>query len=413
MNVALNDHVENSEEYELYCDGRLADPYPLLERLRDKDPIHWSERLSSWLITRYDDVFACLNDPRLASNRASAYMRALPEPQRTELRPLGEHISNWLGFTDPPKHTRMRKLVSKVFTPKLAEDMRDRIQAIVQALIDRVQSRGQMDIIKDFAFPLPATVICEILGIDSDKQDHFKCCLDDINAFVGGFGPSLITTANQAYKSQKEVAGFLRELSLQRRNQPLSDMISALAAVEDMDGGLTEQELLGLCVFLFSAGEETTVSLIGNGMLLLMQNPDVLERLKKNPELSKSAIEEFLRYESPIQILPRLAVEDVQIRDRWIRKEQAVILVLSSANRDPSVFPDSNRLEIDRSNNRHLAFGWNRHFCLGAPLARIEAQIAITSLIQQFPGIRIQDKKALRWRENLTIRCLECLPVLL
>jgi len=268
-----------------------------------------------------------------------------------------------------------------------------------------------MDIIKDFAFPLPATVICEILGIDSDKQEEFKACLDDINAFVGGFGPSLTKIANQAYESQKKVASFLRELALQRRSQPLTDMISALAAVEGIDGGLTEQELLGLCVFLFSAGEETTVSLIGNGMLLLMRNPDVLQRLKEEPELGKSAIEEFLRYESPIQILPRLAVDDIEMRGRWIRKGQAVILVLGSANRDPSVFSDSHQLKIDRQNNRHLAFGWNIHFCLGAPLARIEGQIAITSLIQTFPNIRLQDKNALKWRDNLTIRCLESLPV--
>jgi pimeloyl-[acyl-carrier protein] synthase len=404
--------IQSLRDYELYCEGRLADPYPLFQRLREEDPVHWSERLGSWIVTRYHDVYALLNDPRLASDRVSAYMSALPEPQRTSLRPLGEHVSNWLGFTDPPKHTRMRKLVSKVFTPKLADDMRDRIQAIVNMLLDRVQPRGQMDIIKDFAYPLPATVICEILGISSDNQQQFKAWLNDINAFVGGFGPGLTKIADQAYKSQTELADFLRELSLQRRSQPTGDLISALSAVEGESEGLTEQELLGLCVFLFSAGEETTVSLIGNAMFLLMQNRDELERLKKQPELIRSAIEEFLRYESPIQVLIRVAARDIEIRNRCIRKGQAVILVQGSANRDPAQFPDPDRLDIGRSDNRHVAFGWGIHFCLGAPLARIEGQIAIKSIFERFPNIRLQGND-LKRKENLTLRCFESLPVLL
>ena len=397
-------------DYELYCEGRLADPYPLLRRLREEDPIHWSERLGSWIVTRYDDLYALVNDPRLASDRSSAYMSVLPEPQQTNLRPLGEHISNWLGFTDPPKHTRMRKLVGKVFTPRLAENMSGRIQEIVDSLLDRVQSTGRIDIIKDFAYPLPATVICEILGIQSDEQDQFKVWLDDINAFLGGFGPSLTKVADRAFDSQQKVAGFIRELSYERRQHPRNDMISALVAVEGETGGLTEQELLGLCVFLFSAGEETTVSLIGNSMLLLMRNPHELERLRKQPELISSAVEEFLRYESPIQILTRVAAEEIEIRNRRIGKGQPVILVQGAANHDPEQFPDPDRLDIGRKDNRHVAFGWGIHFCLGAPLARIEARIAISTIINRFPGIQLQDQP-LKWKENLTLRCLESLPM--
>jgi pimeloyl-[acyl-carrier protein] synthase len=398
------------EDYELYCEGRLADPYPLLRRLREEDPIHWSERLGSWIITRYDDVYALVNDPRLKSNRSAAYMRVLPEPQQTNLKPLGEHISNWLGFTDPPKHTRMRTLVGKVFTPRLAANMAGRIQAIVDSLLDRVESTGQIDIIKDFAYPLPATVICEILGIQSGNQDQFKVWLDDINAFLGGFGPSLAKVADRAYKSQQSVAAFIRELAYERRRRPCDDLISALASVEGESGGLTEQELLGLCVFLFSAGEETTVSLIGNSMLLLIRNPREFERLKAEPALINSAVEEFLRYESPIQILTRVVADEIEIRNRRMEPGQPVILVLGAANRDPEQFPDPDRLDIARANNRHLAFGWAIHFCLGAPLARIEAQTAISSIVNRYPGIRLHDKP-LQWKENLTLRCLESLPM--
>ena len=403
--------IHSLREYELYCDARLANPYPLFHRLREEDPVHWSERLSSWVITRYDDVYTGLRDERLGNDRASVNMSALPEPQRTDLGPLGEHVSNWLGFTDPPKHTRMRSFVSKVVNPKLAIDMKDRIQAIVNELLDRVQPKGHMDAINDFAFALPATVICEVLGIDSDRQQEFKSWLDDITAFVGGVGPFLKKVAEQAYKSQQQLTVFLRELTLKRRGEPRNDMISMLAAVEGQSDGLTEQELMGLCTFLFAAGEETTVSLIGNGIFLLLQHPEDMARLKNQPELMKSAIEEFLRYESPIPISPRLALADVEVRNRCIRKGDAVILMNGSANRDPAQFPDPDRLEIGRTNNKHLAFGWGDHFCLGGPLARMEGQIAIKSILERFPNLRLQEGQKLHWRQNMSIRCLESLPV--
>jgi cytochrome P450 len=402
--------LQTLEAYERFCNGRLADPYPLFHRLRREDPVHWNERLNSWMLTRYDDVLAASRDPRMASDRASVNMSALPEPQRTKFSTLGEHVSNWLGFTDPPKHTRMRKLVMKDFTPKLAEDMRERIQQIVDTLLDKVERKGQMDLVNDFAYPLPATVICEILGIPGENQEQFRRWTEDITMFVGGVGPSLVRVADQAEKSRQELTRLFRELTLQRRREPRQDLLSALAAVEGKDEGLTEQELMGLLVFLFVAGHETTVGLIANGMLLLLQNRSELERLKRDPSLMETAIEEFLRYESPIQIDTRLPNDDIEMRGRHIHKGQAVMIVRAAANRDPAQFPDPDRLDVGRQNNKHLAFGWGIHFCLGAPLACIEAQTAVKTILDRLPEIRLRSEDVVWW-ENMVLRCPQSLPV--
>ena len=402
--------IQTLEEYDLFCDGRLADPYPFFRRLRNEDPVHRSERLDSWLLTRYDDVLAASRDRRFSSDRVSVNMSALSEADRTRYRDLGEHVSNWLGFTDPPKHTRMRNLISGVFTPQLAENMRGRTQEIVDELIDEVEGSGRMDLVGDLAYPLPATVICEILGVPAGARRQFKTWADDIAAFVGGTGPYAARAAERAEESRKELTGMFRELTLQRRREPREDLITALAAKEGEEEGLTEQELLGLCVFLFVAGFETTVSLISNGILSLLQNRGELERLRSDPSLMETAVEEFLRYESPIQLDTRLIVEDVEFRGRSLRKGQAVMMVRGAANRDPAQFPDPDRFDVGRQNNRHLAFGWGIHFCLGAPLARVEANIAVKTLLERLPDMRLESGEV-DWWENMSLRSLRSLPV--
>ena len=402
--------IQTLEEYDLFCDGRLADPYPFFRRLRNEDPVHRSERLDSWLLTRYDDVLAASRDRRFSSDRVSVNMSALSEADRTRYRDLGEHVSNWLGFTDPPKHTRMRNLISGVFTPQLAENMRGRTQEIVDELIDEVEGSGRMDLVGDLAYPLPATVICEILGVPAGARRQFKTWADDIAAFVGGTGPYAARAAERAEESRKELTGMFRELTLQRRREPREDLITALAAKEGEEEGLTEQELLGLCVFLFVAGFETTVSLISNGILSLLQNRGELERLRSDPSLMETAVEEFLRYESPIQLDTRLIVEDVEFRGRSLRKGQAVMMVRGAANRDPAQFPDPDRFDVGRQNNRHLAFGWGIHFCLGAPLARVEANIAVKTLLERLPDMRLESDEV-DWWANMSLRSLRSLPV--
>ena len=408
--MSTND-IQSLEEYGLFCDGRLADPYPLFHRLRSEDPVHWSDRLNGWVLTRYDDVRAASRDPRFANDRASVNMSGLAEPERTRLAPLGEHVSNWLGFTDPPKHTRMRNLVSKSFTSELAEDMGPRIQHIVDSLIDDAERQGRMDLVNDLAYPLPTTVICEILGVPMENRAQFKGWIDDITKFIGGLGASYLEkTADKAEESRKELTHLFRELTLQRRREPRQDLITALAAVEGDEDGLSEQELLGLCVFLFAAGHETTVSLIANGMLSLLQNRGELERLRRDPSLMETAVEEFLRYESPIQVDTRLIAEDVELRGRCLRKGQPVIMVRAAANRDPAQFPDPDRFDVGRQNNKHLAFGWGIHFCLGAPLARIESRIAVKTLLERLPEIRLESEDV-NWWENMALRLPQSLPV--
>lgn len=408
--MAVTGSIESSEDYRRYCEGRLADPYPLFRRLRSEDPVHWCEPLQGWLITRHDDVQAGFRDPRLASDRISLNMNAMPEPLRTQMCPLGNHVSNWLGFTDPPKHTRMRGLIMKVFTPRLAEQMGPRVAEIVTGLLDRALPRGKLDFMADVAFPLPASVICEILGIPMDYQDRFRRWAEDMLLFAGAVGPSIAKVAAPAHRSYVELTGYFRELTLERRRAPRSDLLSALAAVEDEEGGLSEAELMGLSVFLFIAGHETTVSLLGNGLLALLQHPDELARLRRDPSLFAPAVEEFLRFESPIQIATRLPVEDLTLRGKTIRKGQTVVLMLGAANRDPERFPDPDRLDVGRLENKHTAFGWGSHFCLGAPLARIETQVALRLLIERAPVIALAGERP-EWREDNNLRSLRTLRV--
>lgn len=402
--------IEALDDYRAYCEGRLADPYPLFHRLRREDPVHWCEPLHGWLITRHDDVQAGFRDPRLASDRISLNMNAMPEPLRTQMGPLGHHVSNWLGFTDPPKHTRMRGLIMKVFTPRLAETMGPRVEAIVTGLLDRALPRGEVEFMAEIAFPLPASVICEILGIPMDFQDRFRHWAEDMLLFAGAVGPSIAKVAEPAHRSFVELTGYFRELTRERRKAPRADLLSALAAVEDEEGGLNEAELMGLSVFLFIAGHETTVSLLGNGLLALLQNPGELARLRREPALMAPAVEEFLRYESPIQIATRLPTEDLELRGKKIRKGQTVVLMLGAANRDPERFAAPDRLDLGRQENKHTAFGWGSHFCLGAPLARIETQIALRLVLERAPDIRLTGAPV-DWRHDNNLRALRELRV--
>ncbi len=402
--------IESSEDYRLYCEARLPDPYPLFRRLQSEDPVHWCAPLNGWLITRHDDVMAGFRDSRLSSDRISLNMNAMPEPLRTQMCPLGDHVSNWLGFTDPPKHTRMRGLIMKVFTPRLAEQMAPRIEEIVTGLLDRLAPRGEMDFMADVAFPLPASVICEILGILMDFQDRFRRWAEDMLLFAGAVGPSIAKVAAPAHASYVELTAYFRELTRERRRAPRADLLSALAAVEDEEGGLSEAELMGLSVFLFIAGHETTVSLMGNGLLALLNHPAELARLRRDPTLMASAVEEFLRYESPIQLATRLPVEDIELRGKTIRRGQTVVLMLGAANRDPERFSAPDRLDVGRTENKHTAFGWGAHFCLGAPLARIETQIALKLFLERAPQMQVIGG-APSWREDNNIRSLRALRV--
>ena len=394
---------EATGDYRAFSRGQLPpDPYPLYRAMRDSDPVHWCDGLRAWVLTRYDDVLAANRDARFSSARSSVNMSALPPALRERYRDLGEHVGNWLGFTDPPKHTRMRNLVTGTVTSDLAERLRPRIARIVAELLEALPDGEEADLLASFAYPLPATVICEILGIPEALRSQFRHWVEDIAAFVGGAGPYLLGLAERADRSRRELSELFRELAGSRRAHPRDDLLTTLADAQAR-GSLSETELLGLCVFLFAAGHETTVGLIASGIINLLGHPDQLRRLRTEAALMPSAVEELVRYEPPIQQDTRLLTEDVTVRARHLERGQTAILVRAAANRDPLQFDRPEQLDLARAENRHLGFGWGIHFCLGAPLARVEASIALRALLDTFP--RMELITPIEWWDNLSLRC--------
>ncbi len=399
------------DEYVLFCRGKLANPYPFYHRLRSEDPVHWSNLANSWILTRYADVkFALQHDPRLTAERLSLLMAQLPETVQAEVEPLRQLLSTWMQYYDPPDHTRLRSLVNRAFTPGILEHLRPRIQAIAHELLDAVRGRGRLDVIGEFAYPLPAIVIAEMLGAPPEDRDRFKRWADDLTVFMEGVGKDYAATARRANQSVLELTDYLRGLFDQRRQEPRTDLISDLTAVEAEGDKLSQAELFGICSFLLEAGHETTTGLIGNGLLALLQNPDQLRVLKENPALIASAVEECLRYDGPIQRISRVVKADFEFRGKKLREGQRIWAMQGAANRDPEQFSDPDRFDISRRNNRHVAFGYGVHHCLGAPLARIEGQIAFLTLLRRLPELRLENP-ALKWQEGVSLRTLKSLPV--
>ena len=397
--------VSDSDDYTRLFEGRLSNPYPFYDRLRTEDPVHWSERFASWLLTGYADVTMALRDTRLSANRTGVFMKHLPEGMSQNLQPLRDHLATWMSHSDPPDHTRLRNLVSKAFTPGMVEGMRNHVQEIVDDLLDAVQDEREIDIIRDIAYPLPAAVISDMLGVPPDAREQFKQWAEGIMAFTGGGALALPRIAENAQKSLFEMYGYFGSLIRERRSQPQNDLISALIRIEEQGDRLTEEDLLGLCDQLLTAGHDTTRNLIGNGMLALLQNEDQIQKLREDPSLIPSAVEELLRFDSPLQRQTRVAKEDFELHGHPIRKGQPILSMLGAANRDPSRFEDPNRLDVCRRNNGHLAFGSGIHYCLGAPLSRLEGQIAFNSILQRFPTIRLVNPVQ-QWRENMSVRGL-------
>ena len=393
----------------------LADPYPLYHQLRSLDPVHWNPRPAFWVVTRYADVQTALRDQRLSAARIPAFMNELPAPLRQVMEPLGHFSSCQMLFSHPPDHTRLRGLVNKAFTPRMVEQQRPTIERTVDQLLDAVQDAGRMDVIRDLAYPLPVIVIAEMLGMPHADRDRFKRWSDDLVAVIGTFStaPDIVQRAQRARETLRELTEYFHELFEQRRRQPGDDLISALLAAEERGDMLNEEELDANVMLLLAAGHETTTNLIGNGLLALLQHPDQLQKLRDDPALVERAVEELLRYNSSIQGTVRLATEDLELGGKQIRAGQFVVLLLGAANRDPAQFSDPDRLDVTRDEDRHLAFGLGIHFCLGAPLARLEAQIAFAGLLQRFPRLQLAGgaEWQAEWHENFFFRGLTSLPV--
>ena len=392
--------------YHLLDPEVLANPYPLYHRLRSEDPVHWDAFLHAWVVTRYADVVTVFQRFSAARTPTPAQLSAMG---LAALEPLAEVMVRQMLFLDPPDHSRIRSLATKAFTPRRVEGLRSHVQEIVDGLLDAVQAQGYMDVIADLAYPLPAIVTAEMLGVPPSDRDQLKAWSEDFAEVLGNFQHNP-DRAPRVVRSVQEMYAYFREAIRAPRAQPRDDLISAFVAAEHDGDRLTEEEIIANLIVTMVGGQETTTNLIGNGVLTLLRHPDQLKKLRTEPELVPSAVEELLRYESPSQHTARLAPDDVHLGGRLIRKRQAVIAVMGAANRDPERFPDPDRLDLCRQDNRHVAFAWASHFCFGAALARLEGQITFATLLRRLPNLRLVPGP-LVWRPNLGLRGLIALPV--
>jgi cytochrome P450 PksS len=387
-----------------------ANPYPFYARLRAEAPVHRVTLPTgeiAWLITRYDDVAMVLRDERFVKDTLNALTSEQIAKQPWFRKVFKSLKRNMLGL-DPPDHPRLRALVHKVFTPRLIEQMRGRVQGLTDELLDKVQDRGRMDLIRDYALPIPTTIIAEMLGVPAGDRHEFHRWSNAIMSAAASTRGLL-----KAIPNAWALMRYIRKTIKKRRSNPRDDLMSALVRAEEAGDTLSEDELLAMVLLLLVAGHETTVNLIGNGTLALLEHPDQMERLRNDPALIKPALEELLRYASPVEMATeRYAREDVTIAGATIPRGEMVLAVLASANRDERQFTSPDSLDITREPNRHLSFGLGAHFCLGAALARLEGQIAISTLLRRVPDLWLTvAPDRLRWRRGLLLRGLESLPV--
>lgn len=388
----------------------IENPYPYLHRLRSEDPVHWSHHHRSWLITRYADVQAAFRDPRLSSERVSSLLPQEPSPEDSvAFTAIERFIGTWMVFRDPPAHARLRRLARAAFNVRRIENLRADIRQIVTALIDRLEARRSGDLVRDFAAPLPAIVIARLLGVPEPDLERFSEWSHELEPLIfGGLTPA--ERRERAVRSLTSLERYFVDLLGHYRRSPSDNLLTALGRAEEQGDALTTDEVVGTCVLLLFAGHETTTNLIANGFVALDENPAARERLRRNPDLVVSAVEELLRFDGPTKMQVRVAMEDLEMRGRAIRAGQRVFIVQAAANRDPERFVSPDDLDLTRQDNDHVAFGYGIHHCLGAPLARLEAQIVFAELFRRLPTLRVAAPGP-RWRETAAGRGMTHLPV--
>jgi len=392
--------------YHLLDPEVLANPYPLFHRLRTEDPVHWDDYLHSWVETRYADVVTVLHE--FSADRTPTPER-LAEMGLAELSPIAKVMVKQMLFLDPPTHTRIRGLASFAFTPRRVAVLREHIQDIVKSHVDAVLSKGTMDVIADLADPLPYTVTAEMLGVPVEDAPQLKAWSQDFAEMLGNFqhNPEHVPRVR---RSVEEMTRYFQGAIAEIRKHPREGLIQSFLTAEVDGDRFTDEEVIANTIVTMVGGQETTTNLIGNGVLTLLRHQEEFRKLKSDPSLVPSAVEEMLRFEPPSQHTARIAPQDLELGGKQIRKGQAAIAVMAAGNRDPERFPDPDRFDITRKDNRHLSFGWAAHFCFGAALARIEGQVAFDAMLTRMPNLELAPEP-LVWRTNLGLRGLTALHV--
>ena len=397
----------------VFSDEILQDPYPTYARLHEEAPLHYLDvgnKWAVWSIFSHAECASIAKDPRLSAKRAKQMLLPLPLSRQSEFSELARMLSLWLIFMDPPEHTRLRKLLNKGFSAAAVEGLRPQVEAIVDQMLKPLQYGAEVDLMREFANPMPVRIILEMLGIPQELRDTFVDWSRAIAVFRGNPNRT-VEEARAAQDALIELTEFFRTTVAERRRNKGNDLISLLIDIEEEGEVLTEEELYAQCIALLFAGHETTRNLIGNGMYTLLRNPRETEELREKPEMIRSAVEELLRYESPVQFTARVLKEDVEVCGQQIRKGWTVLCMLGAANRDPKQFKEPNQLDLKRLNNQHLAFSAGLHFCIGAQLARLEGQVALRNLVQRFPKMKLGGPRP-EWASTFGFRGLKSLPVI-
>jgi hypothetical protein len=389
----------------------IRDPYPTYRQLQAAGPIHWTPDFlgGAWLLPHYATVLTALRDLRLSSRRSDRITKQFAEEQRAELAEFNRIFARWMLFLDEPEHGTLRRPLNKGFQPRMLERLRPCIERTVDALLDAVVDAGEMDFMRDFAHPLPALVIAEMLGVDTIDQRDFIAWSDAIAAFMGN-PRSTFETAQRAQRSLVAVTEYFRALLPKRRQTQGEDLISLLIRLEENGDVLTAEDLLAQCSMLLFAGHETTRNLLGNGLLTLLNHPGEWAKLKRDPSLMRNALKELLRYESPVQFISRSITQDFEWHGVSLKQGQAVVSLIGAANRDPDQFSDPDRLDITRKEGAHLAFGFGPHVCIGAAVSYLEAEIAFGAVIRKMPELHLLNHTP-DWDLNFGFRGLRSLPI--
>ena len=387
----------------------LADPFPLYQRLRDEDPAHWSTRLKAWVLTRYDDVKRVCLDTSMSSDRLRPFFATLPPPEAKRVEELARYLTLWMVFRDPPEHTRLRRLAAKVFHVRSINALRPNIEATTRWLLEAIGERDHFDFIAEFAGPLPALVIIDMLGAPREELGRLKHLSDEMSLFIGSARDAPEKYARAA-SATREMAAMFRELILARRAAPQRDLLSELVALEDGGDRLSDDELVATCILLLFAGHETTTHHLANGLRALLQFPDQLEALRANAALAPAAVEELLRYDGPIGAQVRIVQEPHELHGKQLKAGERVFLLMNAANRDPRAYDDPERVDLKRNGVPHLTFGFGAHICLGFPLARLEGQIALPAVLARWRRLELGHER-LEWMDSMVLRGMTALPL--